>query len=137
VNISTPKKLSEAYITTTYIVCGHEGAGAGYYTITLASVTHKSAPSKIKSGQPRYPIPVVLLAMLAVDSGWQGRGVGKALLKDACLRVLMVADIAGCRAFLIHSRDEHARQWHMHFGMESSPTDLLHLLLSIKDLRGC
>jgi len=163
VKITAPEKLSDAHITTafncgnsdlnrflkkhayinqlsgnstTYVVCNHDGSVVGYYTITLASVTHKSAPAKVKSGQPRYPIPVILLARLAVDSDWQRKGLGRGLLKDACMRVLMVADIAGCRAFLIHAKDEQARQWYMQFGMEQSPTDPLHLLSSIKDLRG-
>jgi len=77
------------------------------------------------------------LARLAVDSAWQGKGLGSALLKDTCMRVLMVADIAGCRAFLIHAKDEKAKQWYMQFGMESSPTDPLHLILSIKALIDC
>jgi len=122
--------------STTYIT-SHEGNVVGYYTITLASISHKSAPDKVKSGQPRYPIPAMLLARLAVDSVYQGKGLGKALLKDAMLRALMVADIAGCQAFLVHAKDEHAKRWYMQFGMEESPTDPLHLLLSIKDLRNC
>jgi len=104
-----------------------------YYTITLASVAHQRAPAKVTSGQPRCPIPVILLARLAVDTGWQG--VGKAMLRDACMRAVMVADIAGCRALLIHAKDETARRWYMQFGMEPSPTDPLPLLLTMKDVR--
>ncbi len=120
--------------STTY-VASDECKTVGYYTITLASVTHRSAPETVKSGQPRYPIPVILLARLAVDVGWQAKGLGEALLKDALMRALMVSDIAGCRAFLVHAKDEKARQWYMQFGMEKSPTDPLHLLLTIKDLQ--
>jgi len=120
--------------STTYI-SNHSGAVAAYYTITLASISHKNAPAKITAGQPRYPIPVILLARLAVDSAHQGKGLGKALLKDAMQRAIMVADIAGCRAFLVHAKDEQAKQWYQQFGMEKSPTDPLHLLLSMHDLR--
>jgi len=101
----------------------------------LASVAHQHAPAKVTSGQPRYPIPVILLTRLAVDAGWQGKGVGKAMLRDACMRAVMVADIAGCRALLIHAKDETARRWYMQFGMEPSPTDPLPLLLTMKDVR--
>jgi len=121
--------------STTYVTCDDSGTVIGYYTITLATVTHKDAPPKVTSGQPRYPIPVILLARLAVDSSWQGSGLGKGLLKDACMRALMVADIAACRAFLVHAKDEQARAWYLQFGMEASPSDPLHLLLTINDLR--
>ncbi|MDQ6992452.1 MAG: GNAT family N-acetyltransferase [Mariprofundus sp.] len=160
--VSAPEKLCERHITaafdcgngdlnrflkkhayinqlscnsTTYVACT-ENTVAAYYTITLASVAHQDASANVKAGQLRYPIPVILLARLAVGSAWQGNGLGKGLLKDACMRVLMVADIAGCRALLIHTKDEQARKWYMQFGMEPSPTDPLHLLLPIKDLRG-
>jgi len=121
--------------STTYVACS-ENEIVGYYTIILASVAHRDVSAKVKAGQPRYPIPVILLARLAIDTAWHGKGLGKGLLKDACMRVLMVADIAGCRALLIHAKDEQTRQWYKQFGLESSPTDSLHLLLPIKDLRG-
>jgi len=119
--------------STTYVSC-HAGKVAGFYTITLASISHKQAPKKVVEGQPRYPIPVILLARLAVDSQHQGTGLGKGLLKDAILRATMVADIAGCRAFLVHAKDDQARAWYEQFGLEPSPTDPLHLLISLKDL---
>jgi len=107
---------------------------AGFYTITLASISHKQAPKNVAEGQPRYPIPVILLARLAVDSQHQGKGLGKGLLKDAIMRAIMVADIAGCRAFLVHAKDDQARAWYEQFGLEPSPTDPLHLLITLKDL---
>jgi len=107
---------------------------AGFYTITLASISHKQAPKNVAEGQPRYPIPVILLARLAVDSQHQGKGLGKGLLKDAMMRASMVADIAGCRAFLVHAKDDQARAWYEQFGLEPSPTDPLHLLIPLKDL---
>jgi len=119
--------------STTYVSC-HDDKVAGYYTITLASISHKQAPRKVAEDQPRYPIPVILLARLAVDSHHQGKGLGKDLLKDAMLRAAMVADIAGCRAFLVHAKDDQARAWYQQFGLEPSPTDPLHLMISLKDL---
>jgi len=119
--------------STTYI-SKHDNKVAGFYTITLASISHKQAVRNVAEGQPRYPVPVILLARLAVNIQFQGKGLGKGLLKDAMLRATMVADIAGCRAFLVHAKDDQAKAWYMQFGLEPSPTDPLHLMLSLKDL---
>ncbi len=119
--------------STTYVSC-HDNKVAGYYTITLASISHKQVPRKVAEEQPRYPIPVILLARLAADLKYQGRGLGKGLLKDAILRAVMVSDIAGCRALLVHAKDDQARTWYQQFGLEPSPTDPLHLMILLKDL---
>jgi len=119
--------------STTYVSCQNNMV-AGFYSITLSSISHNRAPKKITENQPRYPIPVILLARLAVDLQHQGKGLGKGLLKDAMLRAVMVADIAGCRAFLVHAKDEQARKWYMQFGLEPSPTDPLHLMITLQNL---
>lgn len=119
--------------STTYVSC-HAGKVVGFYTITLASISHKEAPKKVSADQPRYPIPVILLARLAVDLQHQSKGLGKGLLKDAIMRAAMVADIAGCRAFLVHAKDDQARAWYEQFGLEPSPTDPLHLLIPLNDI---
>jgi len=120
--------------STTYVSC-HNSKVTGFYTITLASVSHKQAPQNVSEDQPRYPIPVILLARLAVDLQYQKKGLGKGLLKDAMLRAIMVADIAGCRAFLVHAKDDLAREWYQQFGLEPSPTDPLHLMISLNHLK--
>jgi len=77
----------------------------------------------------------MLLARLAVDKNWQGKKVRAGLLKDAMLRTLQAADIAGIRAFATHAKDEFARTFYQHFDFLPSPTDPLHLFLLVKDLR--
>ena len=67
--------------------------------------------------------------------GWQGRGIGSGLLKDAMQRTLQAADIAGIRAFVVHAKDESARRFHEHFGFTASPSDTLHLFRLIKELK--
>jgi predicted N-acetyltransferase YhbS len=84
---------------------------------------------------PRHPIPVVLLARLAVDKAVQGRGLGAFLLADAMRRTLSAAQTIGVRALLVHATDEGARSFYARFGFVESPTDPLHLMLLIKDLR--
>lgn len=107
----------------------------GYYSLTVASVAHQDAPSRIVKGLPKYPIPVALLARLAVDKGMQGKGIGKGLLKDCLKRINAAADILGIRALLVHAKDDEAREWYEQFDFTSSPTDQLHLFLMLKDIR--
>ena len=92
-------------------------------------------PIRIAKGLAKHPIGVILLARLAVDKQEQGTGLGKALLKDAFLRIASAADMVGARAVLVHAVDERARQFYEHFGFESSPTDPLALMFLMKDLR--
>jgi predicted N-acetyltransferase YhbS len=88
----------------------------------------------VKSGLPKHPIPVILLARLAVDSTEQGSGLGAALLKDALLRTLQAAEIAGLRAVLVHAKDDTAKRFYEKFGFERSPTDDYHLFLKVSDI---
>ncbi|GAA6619093.1 GNAT family N-acetyltransferase [Scytonema sp. NUACC26] len=120
--------------STTYVAILH-GAVIGYYSLTVASVAHENAPSRIVKGLPGYPIPVALLARLAVDTERQKMGVGKGLLKDCLKRVNAAADLLGIRALLVHAKDDEARKWYEQFDFESSPTDELHLFLMLKDIR--
>lgn len=106
----------------------------GYYSLAYGSVSLEEAPQSVKSGLPRYPIPVILLARLAVDSTEQGRGLGIALLKDALLRTIQAAEIAGLRAMLVHAKDDSAKRLYEKFGFESSPIDAYHLFLRLSDI---
>lgn len=107
----------------------------GYYSLTPASVSPESAPGRVTKGQGHYPVPVILMARFAVDESEQGKGLGKALLRDALRRALQGAEAIGGRAFLVHAKDEEARSFYQKFGMEPSPTNPLHLFLLFKDIR--
>lgn len=107
----------------------------GYYSLVVAEVTHSEAPERVGKGLARHPIPLMLLARLAVDLRWQGKGVGSGLLKDAMLRTLQASEIAGIRALAAHAKDEAAYNFYVHFGLLPSPTDPLHLHVLIKDIR--
>ena len=78
---------------------------------------------------------LMLLVRLGVQVGWQGRGVGAGLLKDAMQRTVQAAAIAGIRALAVHAKDEPARAFYRRFDFIESPTDPLHLFLLVKDLR--
>jgi GNAT superfamily N-acetyltransferase len=86
-------------------------------------------------GLAHHPVPMMILARLAVDLVHQGRCLGKALLKDALLRTAQAADIAGIRCLLVHAKDDAARQWYETWEFEPSPTDPYHLFLMLKDLK--
>jgi GNAT superfamily N-acetyltransferase len=107
----------------------------GYYSLVVAEVRYDHAPGRLTKGMARHPVPLMLLARLAVDQRWQGMGIGSGLLKDAMLRTLAAADIAGIRALAVHAKDDAARSFYRHFDFSPSPTDPYHLFLLLKDLR--
>ena len=107
----------------------------GYYTLVVGEVAYDEAPSRLTKGLAHHPVPIMLLARLAVALSWQGKGCGAGLLKDAMLRTLQAAHIAGIRAFAVHAKDDEARAFYEHFDFVSSPTDPYHLFLLVKDIR--
>jgi GNAT superfamily N-acetyltransferase len=112
-----------------------QGRVLGYYTIAPGSVSRDVVPERIGKGLARHPVPVIILARLAVDRMAQGTGVGKGLLKDALLRMVSAAESIGGRAVLVHAKDAPAKAFYQHFGFEPSPIDAFHLYLLMKDIR--
>lgn len=107
----------------------------GFYSLAVGQLEHESAPERLRKGIARQPIPVMLLARLGVHKDWQKQGVGRALLRDAVLRTLQAAQIAGIRALLVHAKDEQAKTYYSPFNFVESTTDPLHLCALLKDLR--
>jgi predicted N-acetyltransferase YhbS len=107
----------------------------GYYTLAYGSIAFEEATENIKKGLGKYPIPVMLLARLAVDVSEKGTGLGKALLKDALSRTLKALDIAGLRAVLVHAKDDAAKAFYERYGFQSSTTNPYHLMLKLDDLK--
>lgn len=118
----------------TYVCC-QSGEVTGFYSLAVGSVDADLAPNRVTKGLVRHPVPVMILARLAVNAQHQGQGLGRALLKDALLRTARAADIAGIRCLLVHAKDEAARQWYLSWEFEPSPSDPYHLFLLIKDLK--
>lgn len=118
----------------TFVTCDDERV-VGYYALTVGQVEPDEATERMLKGQPaKRPVPVLILARLAVDRDHQGAGVGRSLLQDALLRCAGVADEVGVRALAVHA-NEDASPFYDRFGFESSPTDPLHRILLMKDLR--
>jgi GNAT superfamily N-acetyltransferase len=106
----------------------------GYYSLAVGEVAYDGAPARLSKGLARHPVPIMLLARLAVRLGFQGRGVGAGLLKDATRRTLQAAEIAGIRALVVHAKDEDACRFYDHFGFAPSLTDPLHLYLLMTEI---
>lgn len=124
----------QANASQTYVALSGD-AVIGFYTLVVGEIAHEEAPERLVKGLARHPVPVMILARLAVSQSWQGKGVGAGLIKDAIARTLQAADIAGIRAFVVHAKDDEVRTFYEHFGFVSSPTDARHLYALIKDLQ--
>jgi GNAT superfamily N-acetyltransferase len=118
---------------TTY-VSTVDGRVVGYYAITVAGYERSAAPEEIAKKAPQT-IPCFLLARLAIDLEWQGRGLGWGLLRDALHRVLTLSQSVAAPALLVHARDDAARAFYLHHAeFLQSPVDPLHLFLPMKTI---
>lgn len=118
----------------TYVCCQSD-AVVGFYSLVVGSADPQATPPRVMKGLARHPVPVMILARLAVDKEHQCKKLGQALLKDALLRTAQAADIAGIRCLLVHAKDDAARRWYETWEFEPSPTDPYHLFLMLKDLK--
>jgi len=116
-------------------VATREKCAVGYYTLAAASVRREEVPLRVAKGLAAHPVPVILLARLAVDRSEKGQGIGAGLLKDALLRAAAAADIIGCRAVMVHAKDENAATFYQQFGFEKSADDPFRLFLLMKDIK--
>lgn len=124
-----------AGMSTVFVILS-ENRVVGYYALATGGVERANAPGRVIRGVPAHPVPVVLLTRLAVDSAVQGKGLGRALLRDALIHVANAAEEIGVRALLVHAKDGRAKDFYMRNAeFEPSPTDPLHLFLLMKDLR--
>ena len=119
----------------TFVVAEADGRVAGYFSLTVGQVDTLEAPQRIRMGMGQYPLPVVILARLAVSAIDQGRGIGFGLLTDAIRRTMLIADQAGIRAMMTHPIDDEAARFYTRFGFISSPLREQQLLLLLKDAR--
>ncbi|OKH18472.1 GNAT family N-acetyltransferase [[Limnothrix rosea] IAM M-220] len=126
-------KNEQQNASRTYVVCD-ETQVVGYYCLAAGAIATKLATGKVKRNMPN-PIPVMIIGRLAIDQNWQGQGLGKALLRDAILRVLQAADIAGVRAVLVHAISEQAKHFYEACGFAASPIEPMTLMITVGDAR--
>jgi GNAT superfamily N-acetyltransferase len=120
---------------TRTFVATRSGRVIAFFSLAAASVEPDKATERLARGQGAQGIPVIFLARFAVDSSEQGRGIGEAMLVQALARCAQAADIIGARAVLVHAKDDRARGFYEKYGFESSPTNPLHLVVLMKDIR--
>ncbi|MFA6989624.1 MAG: GNAT family N-acetyltransferase [Candidatus Gastranaerophilaceae bacterium] len=116
-------------------VAQKENKVIGYYTLTFGSVLKEDLPLKAKKNLPNYPMPVLILARLAVDKNEKGKSLGKGLLKDAVLRTLQASEIAGIKAIMVKAKDQEVKRFYEKFDFITSPIDDLILFLPIEFLK--
>jgi GNAT superfamily N-acetyltransferase len=123
----------ESGASRTYVICAGRRI-VGYYALAVGSVAHTGATGKVKRNMPD-PVPVMVLGRLAVHKDCQGKGIGVALLRDAILRTMQAADIAGIRAILVHAISEGARTFYGRCGFHSTPLDPMTLMITLDEAR--
>ncbi|HJW74919.1 MAG TPA: GNAT family N-acetyltransferase [Thermoleophilia bacterium] len=116
-------------------VAARGGRVVAYHSLAAASVAADDATERVAKGQGCHEIPAILIARFAVDVSEQGHGIGRAMLIDALARSERAADIVGVRVVLVHAKDDRARAFYLHHDFEPSPTDPLHLMMLMKDVR--
>ena len=119
----------------TFVVADEENLVAAYFSLTVGQVDTVEVPERIRQGMGRFPLPVVILARLAVSQENHGRGIGVGMLQDAIRRTLVIAGQAGIRAMLTHPIDAEAARFYTRFGFIASPLRDQQLLLLLKDAR--
>ncbi len=117
-----------------FVVCDSGEMVVAYYALAASAVAVDATAGRFRRNMPD-PIPVVVLARLAVDRTQHGRGLGRALLQDAALRVLQAAETIGIRGMLVHAISEEARAFYARLGLVASPVDPMTLITTLSDLR--
>jgi len=125
-----PNEASGA--SRTYVVSA-DGRVVGYYALATGAVTHREATGRVRRNMPE-PVPVMVIGRLAVDLAYQSRRIGTGLLRDALLRILNAASIAGIRAVLLHAMTNDAKQFYEQSGFSPSPVDPMTLMISVADI---
>ncbi len=117
----------------TFVVCQAQQVVA-YYALASSAVAVESATGRVRRNMPN-PIPVVVLGRLAIDQSQQGKGLGRALVRDACVRILAAADAIGIRAVLVHALSTDAKAFYEQVGFEPSPLDPMTLMATLADIQ--
>jgi len=119
--------------TRTYVVCDGKSVVA-YYALASGAIAQAGVPGKFRRNMPD-PIPVAVLARLAVDGNYQRRGLGRALFRDAARRVAHAADTIGIRGIIVHAISEKAREFYISLGFDPCPADGMTLVVTLRNLR--
>ena len=121
----------ETGASRTYVLCTGNRV-VGYYALAVGAVAHADAPGRVRRNMPD-PVPVMIIGRLAIDQTMQGQSIGPALLRDAVLRTMQAAEIAGIRAILVHAISDRAKRFYEKWGCVSSPVDPMTLMITVAE----
>ena len=119
----------------TFVLLDGNASLTGYYSLLMGRIAVVEAIERVRKGTGRYPIPVIILARLAVDQRFQGQGIGRALLRDAVIRGVNISKEVAFRAIVTHPIDEEAANFYTKFGFQQSPISSGQLMILVKDVR--
>ncbi len=119
--------------TRTFVLADHERV-VGYYALASGAITVVASVGRFRRNMPD-PIPVVVLARLAIDQSQQGKGLGRALFRDCALRVANAADTIGIRGIVVHAISEQAKAFYLALGFDPSPSEPMTLMVTLADVR--
>lgn len=128
------RKNQASGASRTYVVCDASRVLAYYCLASGALCSEQSSSSRFNRNMPN-PIPVVILGRLAVDRSLHGKGIGRGLVRDACLRVLQAADILGIRGIVVHALSLEAKSFYEKMGFDAAKNDPMMLMITLNDLR--
>lgn len=117
----------------TYVLCQYTRVVA-YFALASGAISVEATPGRFRRNMPN-PIPVAVLARLAVDQDWQGRGLGRALFRDAARRVTQAADAIGIRGIVVHAISEQAKNFYLALGFDPSPLEPMTLMVTLSEIR--
>ena len=115
-------------------VVSEAGKVIGYHALASGAVNAAATPGRFRRNMPD-PVPVAILARLAIDREHQGRGIGRALFRDGAMRVTQAADVIGIRGILVHAISDDAKAFYLALGFEPSPIEPMTLLVTLADIR--
>lgn len=117
----------------TFVAC-HDTRVVGYYALAASAVAPDAATGRFRRNMPD-PVPVAVLGRLAIDRGFQGKGLGRALFRDAAVRVLAAADSIGIRGMLVHAISDEAKAFYVGLGLDVSPLEPTTLMATVAGLK--
>lgn len=128
-------QAKQSHTANTFVVQDQNGEIVGYYSLSMGQIAQIEGTDRIRKGTGRHPIPVIVLARMAVDKRFQGNGIGKGMLRDAVIRGVNISDEVAFRAIITHPIDDEARNFYLKFGFTPSPISSGQLMILMKDIQ--
>lgn len=120
-------------VSTCYII-SDENKVIAYYCVSIGSINSENAPDFLKEGLPKYPIPILILARLAVDKNYQKLGIGQMLMKEIFLKAIFLAKEIACVAIFVQAKNDEAKSFYKKMGFKEDLQDKFKFYAMVKDI---